>query len=186
LTVDGVGMLALELQDGSVRVQAELRVNDDPAFYGCPDIARGFPVLYATIDPPGRSYNDMLGWIQVLRDPRFPGGILLDSLEMLGDPKEVTHPFCYFGYAPTLFDAPHTPPDRDFDWVAHTFLAGTAGIHQDFEARAGLGFRWGYRIRDGVVSVIGLSELGSDAWDSLLPFLRVRCPGWRFAPGFAL
>jgi len=183
---EGAEKLELELGDGRARARVDLGVNDDPESYGCPELARGFPVLYATVEPPGRSYKDMLGWIQVLRSEQFPEGISLDPLEMLSKPEEVTHPFGYFGYAPTLFDAPHTPPIRDMDWVAHTFLAGTAGIHQAFEARAGLGFRWGYRIRDGEVSVIGLSELGPDAWDAHLPFLRARCPDWSFAPGYAL
>jgi hypothetical protein len=164
-------------------VRAELWVNEDPAAYGCPEFARGFPVMRATIEPPGRGYQDLLGWIQVIRAPKlFGAGLHLDSLEML---TEVTHPFGYFGLAPTSFDAPHTDAYRELDWTAHTFLGGTAGIHQPKEAWAALGFSWGYVIRDGEVSVTGFTKLGADAWDADLPFLSAKCPAWSFAPGFS-
>jgi len=172
---------AFQRRGTQVTVSAELRANDDPAGYGCPECARGFPVLRATIEPPSRGYQDLLGWIQLLRAPEFGAGPHLDSLEML---SEVTHPFGYFGYAPVMFDAPHREPEEDLDWVAHSFLAGVAGIYGEFDAHAYLGFSWGYRIRGGEVSLIGLTELDATAWDAHLPFLREKCPAWTFTPGF--
>lgn len=164
-----------------VAVRAELWSNDDPAAYGCPDFARGFPVLRATIEPPGRGYQDLLGWIQLIHDPERSDGFLIDALEML---SEVTHPFGYFGYAPILFDAPHRPPDEDLDWVAHTFLGSIGGIYGECDAHAYLGFSWGYRIRAGKPSLVGFEQLGPAAWDAHLPYLRARCPDWTFASGY--
>jgi len=170
-----------------VGVRVELCANEDPGAHGCPEYARGFPVMRATIEPPSRGYQDMLGWIQVLDAPGAPElmpGPNLDALEMLAPVAEFTHPFGYFGFSPVFFDAPHRIPAADLDWVAHTFLAGIAGIYGEFEAHAYLGYSWGYRIRDGEVEVTGLTELGPDAWDADLPFLRRRCPTWTFAPGY--
>jgi len=176
--------LAFEFEREGVPVQVRvaLRANQDPAATGCPDFARGFPVMEATIEPPARGYQDLLGWIQLIDAPHdFGEQPRLDSLEML---SEVSHPFGYFGHAPTAFDAPHRDNYPDMDWVSHTFLAGIAGIHLPFEARAILGFRWGYSIRDGEVSIIGLSALDASAWDAFLPFLHEKCPAWTFAPHF--
>lgn len=178
--------LAFELEPAGVpvSVRAELWPNQDPAAHGCPEFARGFPVMRATIEPPSRGYQDLLGWIQLIRGVPADGeGFSLDSLEMLG---EVSHPFGYFGHAPTAFDAPHRDNFDDVDWVAHTFLGGVAGIYREYDAHAFLGFSWGYAIRDGEVSVTGLAELGPDAWNAHLPFLRATCPAWTFAPGYTL
>ena len=166
-----------------IAVRAELWANDEPAAYGCPEFARGFPVMRATIAGPTRGYQDLLGWIQLIRTPpEFGERFHLDSVEMLG---EVSHPFGYFGLAPTMYDAPHRDVLPDMDWVAHTFLGGIAGIYKEFEAHAHIGFSWGYAIRDGAVSVTGLAELGPEAWDAHLPYLGATCPAWTFTPGYA-
>lgn len=104
---------------GSVRV--ELRENDDPAMLGCPELARGFPYCRATVEPPGKGYPDLFGWIQL--DPYLPLG-------------SASYPFTVFGLSPTFFDAPHADEDRDF--VAHAFLCGLGGeLHEvRREARA--------------------------------------------------
>lgn len=176
--------LAFEFQRAGapVSVRADLWVNDDPAAYGCPEFARGFPVMRATIEPPARGYQDLLGWIQLIRDPEQRPDFFNDSPEMLG---EVSHPFGYFGSAPTLFDAPHRDPLPDLEWVAHTYLGGVGGIYGEFDAHVFLGFSWGYRIRAGEISLIGFERLGPDAWDAHLPYLESICPRWSFAPGYS-
>ncbi|HEX3240795.1 MAG TPA: hypothetical protein VHR18_11765 [Solirubrobacterales bacterium] len=173
---------SFEREGVPVDVRAQLGVNVDPAANGCPECARGFPVLEATIAPQSLGYQHLLGWIQLVQEPENGGGFHLDTLEMLG---QVSHPFGFFGFAPTAFDAPHRDTFPDMDWICHSFLAGIAGIHLPFEARAILGFSWGYGIRDGEISTVGLSRLEAGAWDAHLPFLRDKCPDWAFAPGFA-
>lgn len=175
--------LGFERDGTAVEATAEIRVNDDPEYYGCHPCALGFPVCRATISPPGRGYADALGWIQLVRQPEWGEEFLLDPFEPFGEPNS---PFCFFGFAPTQFDAPHRDTLPDMDWVGHTFLAGMPGIHEPQAALAATGFGWGYRIRDAVIEIDGPEPLGSADWDMHLPYLRGKFPAWEFAPGFAL
>lgn len=167
-----------------VTVAVELGVNDDPATLGCPEFARGFPYCRSTISPPARGYGDVLGWVQLVRQTEWDDEFRIDPFEPL-DP-DPPHPFCFFGFAPTQFDAPHRDTRPDMDWLSHTFLAGLAGIHESAEVRAALGFSWGFSIRDGQVEITGLSQLDPATWDAHLPYLRRTYPRWAFAPGLAL
>lgn len=159
---------------GTVRV--ELAANDDPAALGCPDGARGLPYCRATIEQDARGYGDALGWIQLVDSTDAPGGFAIDPFEPLG---EVTHPFCFFGFAPTLFDGPSRPAREDMTWTANSFLAGIRGDHEAF---AILGFTWGFEIRDGEVSILGPTQLDGSAWDACLPPLEAAHPRWHFIP----
>jgi hypothetical protein len=168
----------------AVTVEVEVGVNEDPMALGCPELARGFPCCRSTISPPARGYADMLGWVQLVRQPDWGEDFRIDAFEPLD--TEPTHPFCLFGFAPTQFDAPHRDTLPDMDWVAHTFLAGIAGIHEPREVRAGVGFSWGFRIRGSRIEVDGPEVLGPGDWDRHLPYLRRAFPTWSIAPGFAL
>ena len=172
--------------EGTVAV--ELGVNDDPAALGCAEFARGFPYCRATVEPPARGYAEALGWVQVIDWPPFGPGFRVDTYMPLG---KVPHPFGFFGFAPTLFDAPHTDEPEDTRFLAHSFLAGLGGDLFAFEdetepqeVRAILGFSWGYAKRGSEVEIIGLRRLGPDDWDSHREYLRSAHPGWSFAPGF--
>jgi hypothetical protein len=162
---------------GTVRV--EVAPNEDPAALGCSPGARGLPYCRAKIEQDARGYADALGWIQLVDSTDAPGGFAIDPLEALG---EVSHPFCFFGFAPTLFDGPARPAREDMAWTARSFLAG---IGTEREAFALLGFSWGFAIRDGAVSITGPTALAPPAWDECRPPLEAACPTWRFAPGFA-
>lgn len=160
-------------------VTVEISVNEDPAALGCREAARGYPVCRATIAPPARGYNDALGWIQlVASSDTGDGGFAMDPFEPLG---EAANPFCFFGFAPVLFDAPSRPARADLDWVAHSFLAELT----DREAAAAiLGFSWGFRIRDGEIAIAAPAPLrGDEAWARHLPVLTAAHPGWTFARG---
>jgi hypothetical protein len=162
---------------GAVRV--EVAANDDPAALGCSDDARGLPWCRATIEQDARGYANALGWIQLIDSSDAPGGFAIDPFEPLG---EVTHPFCFFGFAPALFDGPSRESRHDQSWTANTFLAG---IGDDHEAFSILGFSWGFEIRSGAVTIAGPTELDASAWDAHLPTLEQSHPRWQFAPGFA-
>jgi hypothetical protein len=168
------------------RVDVELGVNDDPPTLGCPDWARGFPYCRALIDHQGRGYADILGWIQILDWDLMEGGdgFLVDPFAPLG---EVTHPFCFLGYAPTFFDAPHSdvgPAHSEF--TAHTFLCGLGPepLAMRLEADAILGFSWEFRIEAGEIAIGDLAPLGSQAWDGHREYLDRTHPDWTFLPGF--
>jgi hypothetical protein len=164
-------------------VEVEVGVNDDPAALGCPEFARGFPWCRATISPPAGGYADALGWIQLVDATDLFGEFRIDPFEPLG---EVTHPFCFFGFAPTLFDAPHRDHGEDMDFVANSFLCGLGpdplGEHR--EADALLGFSWGFHVRGGEIEIDRLAQLGPADWDRHHDYLSTAHPGWAFLPGF--
>jgi hypothetical protein len=176
--------LRLEFERAGVAsaVSAEVSRNQDPAHFGCPEFARGFPVCRATIDPPGRGYADFLGWVQLVESTDLAREFRIDPFEPLG--TDPTHPFCFYGFAPTLFDAPHRDHREDTDWVAHSFLCGLGPepLRPPGEVDLVLGFSWGFRIRAGEIEVVAAAPLDPGAWDRHLPYLRETFPRWSFRP----
>ncbi|HEX5610240.1 MAG TPA: hypothetical protein VFX45_09125 [Solirubrobacterales bacterium] len=164
-------------------VAVEVGLNDDPARYGCWEFAVGFPWCRATIAPPARGYADALGWVQLVEATDLFGEFRIDPFEPLG---EVTHPFCFFGFSPTLFDAPHRDHRDDMDFLAHSFLCGLGPkpLDNPSEVDALLGFSWGFKIRDGRIEPYPLARLEADAWDAHHPYLTQTFPRWSFLPGF--
>jgi hypothetical protein len=165
-------------------VEVEVDVNEDPAALGCPDYARGFPRCRATIAPPARGYADFLGWVQLVEATDLAGEFRIDPFEPLG---EVPHPFCFYGFAPTLLDAPHREPRRDTDWLAHSFLCGLGPdpLGDRREVDAVLGFSWGFRIRGGEISIQEPALLAPEDWDRHHAYLHQAFPAWSFLPGFS-
>ena len=162
-------------------VQVEVGVNDDPAARGCSELARGFPYCRATIEPPSVGYADSLGWVQLVRHDEE--NFVLDFYEALG---EIPHPFAFFGLAPTFEDAPHGDPE-DWHFLAHTFLCGLGGELLEFrhEARAVLGFQWGFSKRGRRIEVFGPEALSAEDWNSHLEHMAEQRPEWSFRPGFS-
>ena len=105
----------------------------------------------------------------------------MDPFEPLG---QSTHPFCFFGFAPVLFDAPARPSREDLDWSAETFLGFVPMEVDRREARAILGFSWGFSIREAAISLTPPSRLAPHEWDKHHPLLRREHPAWAFATGY--
>ena len=103
-----------------------------------------------------------------------------DPFEPLG---RTAHPFVFFGFLPTLFDAPSRDPLGDMDWVAHSFLCQLG--EQEQQARAILGFSWGFNIRDAAITLYGPNALAAGDWDAHRTLLAREHAGWSFTPGFA-
>jgi hypothetical protein len=166
---------------GTVRV--EIRENLDPAALGCPAYARGLPYCRATVEPPARGYADALGWVQMVDHSAREPGFELDPFGPLG---EVGHPFAFFGFSPTLFDAPHSDHDPDWSFIAHSFLCGLGGGLHDPErdVRAVTGFSWGFEKRGSEVEFFEPAPLAEDEWDWHRDYLQRTFPGWSFARGF--
>ena len=155
--------------------------NEDPERLGCRSTGKGFPVCTAQVQYEGRGYAAMLGWIQLVHssDNASGGaGFEIDPYEPLG---ATAHPYCWFGLAPTLFDAPSRPTLASIDWIAHSFLSF---IGEQREARAILGFSWGFTINDGEISIAPPTALGASSWNQHLPLLQRERPSWRFARGY--
>ena len=165
-------------------VEVELGVNDDPAALGCAEVARGFPYCRA-VTPPALGYADALGWVQLIEWDHLGPGFRIDTFQPLG---QVSHPFGFFGFAPTMFDAPHHDAERlDSDFVAHSFLCGIGGelLEMRKEVRAVLGFSWRFSIRNGEIEIFPPEVLGPEDWDRHHEYLRGSHPSWSFFPGFA-
>lgn len=160
-------------------VLIEIATNEGPAALGAGEDARGLPYCRARIEQDARGYADALGWIQLVESTDEPGGFATDPFEPLG---EVSHPFCFFGFAPTLFDAPSRSTRDDLSWTARTFLAG---IGEEREAFAILGFEWGFEVSDGGVTIAAPTELDPADWTDLVPILERAHPTWRYRSAWA-
>lgn len=168
---------------GEVRV--EVVANIDPAALGCPPSAADFPVCMATIDYPPRGYRSLFGWVQLVRSTdndsagtRFE----MDPFALFGDAPS---PYCWYGTAPILFDAPWRPIRVPLHWTAYSFLA-TTPLEEVLRGAPRMvvplyGFSWGFDITDDVVRLHDVVALDPDAWMAQLEVLRASYPYWHFA-----
>jgi hypothetical protein len=88
------------------QVNVVVAVNANPQMLGCRPAAKGFPYSSASVSDAARGYAAAMGWIQLVRSTDGASGgasFEMDPLEPLGP---VSHPFAFFGFLPTLFDAP--------------------------------------------------------------------------------
>lgn len=94
-------------------------------------------------------------------------------------------PYCWYGTAPTLFDAPFRLRDVAMEWVAHSFLA-TTPLDEAMRTLKRpvvplVGFSWGFDIDDGrVVTLHPVAELSPNEWNSHLETLRQTYSDWEF------
>jgi hypothetical protein len=129
----------------------------------------------------GDGYAAILGWIQLVRstdNASLGARFEPDPVEAIG---VTPHPFAWFGLTPTLFDAPSRTTKDDLDWVAHSFLAFVGG---PFEARALMGFAWGFKVAARDISLVEPAPLEATRWDEHLSTLRQAHPTWTFAAGY--
>ena len=158
-------MLDFSLRDLPGWVAVTLEPNHDPEVLGKPPAARGFPVCTAEVTYRGRGYHAALGWIQLVKSTDNSNGgrrFEMDPFEPLG---RLAHPFCFFGFAPTLFDAPSRDSRVPIVWTAHSFLAFIAEDGKRMEARALLGFSWGFSIDDASFAYEEPAALAPSVWD---------------------
>lgn len=177
--------------DGAVRV--EVATNERPTAFGCEEFAHGFPYCKGTVVPHQIGYEHLCGWVQLLsRSDHDEVEFEIDHFPTFADPER---PFCYFGYSPTFFDAPHTDELEDWDFLAHTFYCGRGGRLGEFrrEARAILGFSWGFTKRGWQIDWFGPDLLSPQDWDRHHEYLdQTYCAEvedkerkWSFRPGFS-
>jgi hypothetical protein len=176
--------LDFRLHHASGSVEVTVEPNRNPESLAKPPFARDFPVCTATITYAGEGYKAAMGWLQVVRSTYGAGAwkeFEMDPFEPLG---ASTHPFCFFGFAPVLFDAPARPSREDLDWSAETFLCFVPMDVDRRETRAILGFSWGFSIREGAISLTPPTRLAPLEWDKHHPLLRREHPAWSFAKGY--
>jgi hypothetical protein len=165
-------------------VEVTVEPNHDPEALGKAANAREFPVCTASVTYRGRGYRAAFGWIQLVKSTDNSSGgeqFEMDPFEPLG---RLAHPFCFFGFEPTLFDAPSRDSRASMVWTAHSFLAFIAQDGERLEARALLGFSWGFAIDDSTFSYEAPAALAPSVWDGHRAFLAREHPGWGFADGY--
>jgi hypothetical protein len=117
--------LDFRLHDASGSVEVAVEPNKNPESLAQPPFAKDFPVCTATVTYAGEGYKAAMGWVQLVSSTDGAGAwqeFEMDPFEPLGPS---THPFCFFGFAPVLFDAPARPSRLDLDWSAETFCVSS-------------------------------------------------------------
>jgi hypothetical protein len=158
--------------------------NETPGALGCPDFARGFPYCEAQVEGGPVGYQHLCGWLQVVEHSAGEPEGQIDQFPILVSPS---HPFVYFGYSPAYFDAPHTNELEKWDFRAHTFYCGLGGELTEFrkEARAILGFGWGFSKRGREIEWFRPERLSPQDWDGHIERLSQERPEWSFKRGFS-
>ena len=103
------------------RVIVSVATTSEPAVLGARDGAIGLANCTATIEFAGRGYLQLLGWVQLVRssDNAFHGRQFeMDPFDPFGLYQHAPSPYCWYGIAPTLFDAPARETRLRLDWVA--------------------------------------------------------------------
>lgn len=159
--------------------------NTDPAAMGCPPVAEGFPVCTATVDYPHRGYDALFGWVQLVRSTDNESGgrdFEMDPFALFADTPA---PYCWYGLAPTLFDAPFRARRDDLDWECRSLLAVTP-LEEAFgpEGRRVVplvGFTWSFAITAEEMAIGDPAPLSLGSWNDHLDRFRDSYPTWRFA-----
>lgn len=176
-----------EYEDRRGTVAVTCVPSDVPALIGKDDSDRGFPVCTATVDIDAKGYFAFCGWVQMVRSTDNSSGGREFEMDPLGPFADNPSPFCFFGLAPTLFDAPSRPQRGELAWLAHSFLAVLDTLDDRRAARPLVGFEWGFNIaHDNSLELHPLGVLGNKDWDFHLPVLRQTYPTWSFGQARAL
>lgn len=170
-------------EPGTVTVSVE--PVDDPSAVGTPAHAHGFPCCTATVSYPGRGYRALFGWVQLVRssDNSSGGeGFDMDPFVLFPDAPA---PYAFFGFNPTLFDAPSRGEPDPLAWLAHSFLAWTPLDGAERRVLPLAGFSWGFDIDANARTTVRAARPLTDAdWGSHVPNLRSSYPGWAFGHGW--
>lgn len=147
------------------------------------DVVHGFPVCTAEIQYPKEGYAAVFGWTQMVKwsDGGSQEGFEIDPIALY---RNLQTPYCWFGIKPTLFDAPWRVQLNDMTWVCQSYLCFTTSAVMSPHVRAIAGFRWGFDVFSGVVSIHEPSVLSENDWNDRLPLLRRAYPTWTFDAGF--
>lgn len=156
--------------------------SEDPVAIGKSEEDVGFPVCTARIASEANGYFAFFGWVQMVCSSDNPSDGREFEMDPLGPFSDGPSPFCFFGIAPTLFDAPSRDRRDELTWRAHSFLAVLDEIEERRGVRPLLGFEWGFDISpEGSIGLREPACLAASAWNAHLPMLRGTYPTWAFA-----
>lgn len=166
------------------RVSVTVETTLDPAALGAPEGARGLANCRATLECAARGYLGLLGWVQLVysTDNAFQGRQFeIDPFDPFELYAQAPLPYCWFGNAPTLFDAPSRESRAELDWVAQSFLASSPLQGDSRSVTPLLGFSWGFHIFSAENIVLKpVTVLSAADWAAHLPYLRACYPNWQF------
>jgi hypothetical protein len=169
-------------QRGRVVVAVETTLA--PGALGVGNGAVGLANCKATIEFSANGYLRLLGWVQLVRstDNTFHGRQFeIDPFDPFGLYERAPMPYCWYGIAPTLFDAPSRDERVELDWVAHSFLAASPFSGDARIVTPLLGFSWGFHITDDKhIELKPITVLTAADWAAHLPYLRDCYQEWQF------
>jgi len=155
-----------------------------PGDLGARDGSIGLANCTATVEFAGRGYYQLFGWVQLVRstDNTFQGRQFeMDPFDPFDLYEKAPSPYCWYGIAPTLFDAPSRVERAPLDWVAHSFLGASPLRSNRRVVTPLLGFAWGFHVADdGDIALEPVSSLSAADWTAHLPYLRSCYPEWQF------
>jgi hypothetical protein len=174
---------------GTVRV--EYGINEDPERLGYgesvlgagspPEMARGFPVVQASVAYEGLGYGAQFGWLQIVRYRIDDTGEEQTVLDVPPQLSESDCPYCAFGIRPTMFDAPGMAGVNDATWHADTLLVHTPNAVLSKDIRAICGFTWGFLVARSKATPSPLAAATEADWERDVVALRRDYPRWHFA-----
>jgi len=166
------------------RVIVTIETTLSPVILGVGDSALGLANCKATIEFSAGGYLGLLGWVQLVRstDNTFHGRQFeIDPFDPFGLYERAPLPYCWYGIAPTLFDAPSRDERAELDWVAHSFLAASPFGGNTRIVTPLLGFSWGFHVTDDKhIELKPITVLTVADWESHLPYLRDCYKEWEF------
>ena len=176
--------IPLTYQGHSGRALVSVTKTTVPGDFGARDGSISLANCTATIEYAGRGYNKLFGWVQLVRstDNAFQGRQFeIDPFDPFGLYELAPSPYCWYGIAPTLFDAPSRVDRARLDWIAHSFLGASPLRGNRRVVTPLLGFAWGFHIdSNGDVTLEPVTSLSDADWASHLPYLRSNYPEWQF------
>jgi hypothetical protein len=188
-------VLPFSCRGGTGSVQVHYGVTADPEEIGFGLVAvgydparfRGFPAVRAEVSFGQDGYRAVFGWVQIITRTTEPTSdaageteVSVDLAPLLADQD---CPLAFFGYLPTLFDAPANPDHPDGDWVAESFLVAVPDIARTRRLAPVTGFNWGYRLKSGRAQPLPAGPAGPQRWLAHRAMLAERHPTWSFLPG---
>jgi len=156
----------------------------------------GFPVVHGAITYPipasqFSGYGSLFGWIQFVNSA-LPGETGDWAMDLFPFQKGLDNPFGYWGFNPSLFDAPAIEGGRNQTggWTAQAYLTvlGDAGGSRNVTVIPGGAFTWGFDIEvdkdcplQNLIIIRQPEMIAVESeWPQRLPLLEESFPDWAF------
>lgn len=157
--------MTFEVDGRHGRVHVRCDVTTDPVAVGAGSGAKGLPHLTAQVEYDGVGYRTLFGWVQLVKSTDNTSNGRAFEMDPFEPFAHFPSPYCYYGFEPTLFDAPSRQEHNELNWVANSFLTYLPPGLDDRSVFPVLGFSWGFAIgKTGEVTVEPVTRLWQDAW----------------------